>query len=92
MPAADSAQTAARTLSAQIWTLSANPAQREKNAGRNLWALDRIIRMFDLMFSTRMKDAGIAIRHSRGWILFYTAGSRKGLERWSVRAHTFGAA
>ena len=27
-------------------------------------------------FSTRIKDAGIAIRHSRGWILLYTAGSR----------------
>ena len=32
-------------------------------------------------FSTRIKDAGIAIRHSRGRILFYTAGSRNGLER-----------
>ena len=31
--------------------------------------------------STRIKDAGIAIRHSRGRILFYTAGSRNGLER-----------
>ena len=30
--------------------------------------------------STRIKDAGIAIRHSRGGILFYTAGSRNGLE------------
>ena len=30
--------------------------------------------------STRIKDAGIAIRHSRGRILFYTAGSRNGLE------------
>ena len=29
---------------------------------------------------TRIKDAGIAIRHSRGRILFYTAGSRNGLE------------
>ena len=27
--------------------------------------------------STRIKDAGIAIRHSRGSILFHTAGSRK---------------
>ena len=33
------------------------------------------------MFSTRIKDAGIAIRHSRGRILFYTAGSRNGVER-----------
>ena len=33
-----------------------------------------------LEFSTRIKDAGIAIRHSRGRILFYTAGSRNGLE------------
>ena len=33
------------------------------------------------IFSTRIKDAGIAIRHSRGRILFYTAGSRNGLER-----------
>ena len=30
--------------------------------------------------STRIKDAGTAIRHSRGRILFYTAGSRNGLE------------
>ena len=30
--------------------------------------------------STRIKDAGIAIRHSRGMILCYTAGSRNGLE------------
>ena len=30
--------------------------------------------------STRIKDAGIAIRHSRGGILFYTAGSRNGVE------------
>ena len=27
-----------------------------------------------------IKDAGIAIRHSRGRILLYTAGSGKGLE------------
>ena len=32
-----------------------------------------------LGFSTRIKDAGIAIRHSRERILFYTAGSRDGL-------------
>ena len=31
--------------------------------------------------STRIKDAGITICHSRGRILFYTTGSRKGLER-----------
>ena len=30
--------------------------------------------------STRIKDAGMAIRHSQGRILFYTAGSRNGLE------------
>ena len=30
--------------------------------------------------STRIKDAGIAIRHSQGGILFYTAGSGNGLE------------
>ena len=30
--------------------------------------------------STRIKDAGFAIRHSRGRILFYTAGSTKELE------------
>ena len=30
--------------------------------------------------STRIKDAGIAIRHSRGRILFYTASSRNELE------------
>ena len=33
------------------------------------------------LLSTRIKDAGIAIRHSRERILFYTAGSRNGLER-----------
>ena len=33
------------------------------------------------LFSTRIKDAGIAIRHSRGRILFYTARSRNGLGR-----------
>ena len=33
-----------------------------------------------MALSTRIKDAGIAIRHSRGRILFYTAGSRNGLE------------
>ena len=32
-------------------------------------------------WSTRIKDASIAIRHSRGGIPFYTAGSRNGLER-----------
>ena len=38
---------------------------------------------FDILeaCSTRIKDAGIAIRHSRGRILFYTAGSRNELER-----------
>ena len=30
--------------------------------------------------STHIKDAGIAIRNSRGRILFYTAGSGNGLE------------
>ena len=33
-----------------------------------------------LKSSTRIKDEGIAIRHSRGRILFYTAGSGNGLE------------
>ena len=32
------------------------------------------------MSSTRIKDAGIAIRHSRGYTFFYTAGSGNGLE------------
>ena len=31
-------------------------------------------------YSTRIKDASLAIRHSRGRILFYTAGSRNELE------------
>ena len=35
---------------------------------------------WDSSLSTRIKDAGIAIRHSRGRILFSTAGSRNGLE------------
>ena len=34
--------------------------------------------------STRIKDAGIAIRHSRGRILFYTAGSRNGFQWMEV--------
>ena len=33
-----------------------------------------------MIFSTRIKDAGIAIRHSRGRILFHTAGCRNGLK------------
>ena len=40
------------------------------------------------MFSTRIKDAGIAIRHSRGGILFYTAGSRNGLKGWTSGLET----
>ena len=36
--------------------------------------------MARLTSSTRIKDAGIAIRHSRGRILFYNAGSRNGFE------------
>ena len=32
------------------------------------------------MSSTRIKDAGMAIRHSRGRIRFYTASSRNELE------------
>ena len=35
----------------------------------------------------RIKDAGIAIRHSRGRILFYTAGSRNGFEGLTPRAY-----
>ena len=31
-------------------------------------------------WSTRIKDAGIAIRHSRGYAFFHTAGSRNGSE------------
>ena len=33
-----------------------------------------------LTLSTCIKDAGIAIRHSRGGILFYAAGSRNGFQ------------
>ena len=33
--------------------------------------------------STRIKDARKAIRHSRGGISFYTAGSRNGLKGWT---------
>ena len=33
-----------------------------------------------MQLSTRIKNAGIAIRHSRARILFYTAGSGSGLE------------
>ena len=34
-----------------------------------------------MAWSTRIKDAGIVIRHSQGRILFYTAGSRHELQR-----------
>ena len=40
---------------------------------------------FQPELSTRIKDAGIAIRHSRGRILFHTAGSRNGLEGVGIR-------
>ena len=40
-------------------------------------------------FSTRIKDAGIAIRHSQERILFYTAGSRNGLEGVGCRGYTY---
>ena len=36
-------------------------------------------RVSSLLHWTRIKDAGIAIRHSQGYTFFYTAGSRKGL-------------
>ena len=39
--------------------------------------------------STRIKDAGIALRHSRGRILFYTAGSRNGLEGFEGGGYTY---
>ena len=42
--------------------------------GSSLWAVPGYI------YSTRIKDAGIAIRHSRGYTFFYTAGSGNGLE------------
>ena len=38
------------------------------------------LNVISLPSSTRIKDAGIAIRHSREGILFYTAGSRNGLK------------
>ena len=37
---------------------------------------------------TYIEDAGIAIRHSRGMILFYTAGSGDGLEGMTTGAQT----
>ena len=46
-----------------------------------LGSCTRTAEMGEHASSTRIKDAGIAIRHSRGGILFYTAGSRNGLER-----------
>ena len=39
-----------------------------------------VIRAVNFKFLARIKDAGIAIRHSRGRILFYTAGSRNRFE------------
>ena len=41
-----------------------------------------------IAFSTRIKDAGIAVRHSRGRILFYTAGSGDGLEGVARHGYT----
>ena len=40
-------------------------------------------------FSTRIKAAGIAIRHSRGRILFHTAVSRNGLEGVASGGYTY---
>ena len=42
--------------------------------------IDTLHFLSDSISSTRIKDAGVAIRHSQGGILFYTAGSRNGLE------------
>ena len=40
-------------------------------------------------YSTRIKDAGIAIRHSRGYTFFFTAGSTSGLEEVDNRGYTY---
>ena len=42
------------------------------------WPLQNL--RFAKVSLTRIKDVGIAIRHSRGRILVYTAGSRNGLK------------
>ena len=49
---------------------------------RNRWknAKKYNANQFVCPLSTRIKDAGITICHSRGRILFYTAGSRHGFE------------
>ena len=39
-----------------------------------------VLALADAIYSTRIKDAEIAIRHSRERILFYTAGSRNGFQ------------
>ena len=41
-----------------------------------------------MTYSPRIKDAGIAIRHSQGRTLFYTAGSSNGLEGRRRRPRT----
>ena len=40
-----------------------------------------LIDFIESRWSTCIKDTGMAIRHSRGYTFFYTAGSRNGLER-----------
>ena len=42
-----------------------------------------------LLLPTRIKDAGIGIRHSQGRILFYTSGSRNGLEAVGGGGYTY---
>ena len=42
--------------------------------------ISNALALWMLESSTRIKDAGIAIRHSRGRILFYTAWSGNALE------------
>ena len=56
--------------------------QTDKSRHQTPKNLKRIIKKYAFFhrFSTRIKDAGIAIRHSRGYTFFYTAGSINGLE------------
>ena len=60
-------------------------AMRAKAGPENFW--HPFQRKCALVLSTRIKDAGIAIRHSRGGILFYTAGSRNGLKGVDIGGH-----
>ena len=64
-----------------FWTVEegALAADLITNLHSTLESLD-VSYLLCMILSTRIKDAGTAIRHSGERILFYTAGSRNGLK------------